>query len=440
MRPLARRQFLAALAAAAVLPRWARAQPTNPDVVVIGAGAAGIAACRKLAAEGLSFLLLEAKDRIGGRAFTDATRFGIPFDHGCSWLHQSDRNPLTGFARDAGYTLLPHDGELEQVYVGSRRASDPELTVYGENWDRMRRTLMALGAAGKDVAPETALPTDNPWMALCKAWEGPLSLGADFDQFSALDWYTLESTKPNLMVREGMGTLVSLIGRDLPVSLSTPVDRIAWGGSGVEVTTPKGTIQAKAAILTVSTGVLQAERIAFDPPLPAAKLRAIDGLPMGLLAKIPLEFDGERFGVPANYWLSYKPESERLCYSLAWPFGSNLMIPFVGGRFGCALAREGEATAIDFALGELDKMFGSAVRRHFVRGGFTPWANDPDVLGAYAHSMPGHIDARQALGLPLDDRLFFAGEATAGGYAMTCGGAFRSGERAAAEAAQALHA
>jgi monoamine oxidase len=242
------------------------------------------------------------------------------------------------------------------------------------------------------------------------------------------------------MVREGMGTLVALIGRGVPVSLSTAVQRIAWGGSGVEVTTESGTIAAKAAILTVSTGVLQAERIAFDPVLPNEKLQAIDGLPMGLLAKIPLQFDGERFGVPPNYWLSYMPESERLCYCLAWPFGSNVMIPFVGGRFGWALSQDGEAAAVDFALGEMEKMFGSAVRKHFVQGAFTGWATDPDVLGAYAHSMPGHIGARQALGLPLADRLFFAGEATAGGYAMTCGGAFRSGERAAIDVAKALRA
>jgi monoamine oxidase len=442
---LGRRRFLAALAAGAALPAWAPsfsalAQPTNPDVVVIGAGAAGIAACRKLAAEGLSFVLLEAKGRIGGRAFTDPTGFDVPFDHGCSWLHQSDRNPLTPFAQEAGFTLLPHDGEEEAVFVGDRPATEAELRRYGESWSELRNLLVRLGSGRKDVAPESYVPMDNPWMALSKAWIGPLSLGADFDAFSALDWYRLESTRPNLMVREGIGTLVSLIGRNLQVSLSTPVERIAWGGRGVEVKTSKGTIAARAAIVTVSTGVLQAERIVFDPPLPIEKLQAIDGLPMGLLAKIPLQFDGERYDIAPNTWLSYRPESDRLGYFLAWPFDSNLMIGFVGGRFGWALSRETELTAIDFALGELQKMFGSAVRGHVVKGGFTRWATDPDVLGSYAHQKPGWAGARQALGQPLAGRLFFAGEATAGGYAMTCGGAFRSGERAAVEALKALEA
>jgi len=438
--PLARRQFLAALAAAVALPTWARAQPSNPDVVVIGAGAAGIAACRRLAAEGLSFVLLEAKDRIGGRAFTDATRFDVPFDHGCSWLHQANRNPLTPFARDSGFTLLAHDGEQEQVWVGDRKATDAELERYGKSWTQARRVLADLGSRDQDVAPQAYVPLDNPWMPLSKAWMGPLSMGADFDQFSALDWYRLEETEPNLMVREGMGSLLALIGRTLPVALSTPVERIDWGGSGVAVTTPAGTLKARAAILTVSTGVLGAERIAFDPVLPPEKLQAIDGLPMGLLAKIALQFDGERFGVRPNFWLSYKPRSERLCYFLAWPFDSNLLVGFVGGRFGWELSKDGEAAAIDFALGELGRMFGASVRQHFVKGALTGWATDPDTLGAYAHQAPGRAGAREALARPLAERLFFAGEATAGSFSTTCGGAFLSGERAAAEAVAALRA
>jgi monoamine oxidase len=434
---LGRRQFLAALGAAA-LPRWARAQPTNPDVVVIGAGAAGIGACRRLAQEGLSFVLLEAKDRIGGRAFTDATTFDIPFDHGCSWLHQSNRNPLTPFAREAGFTLLPHDTNNEAVFNGNRRATPAELSDYWQSWERAQATLRRLGSAGEDVAPAAHLPGSTPWMHLSKAWIGPLSYGADFDDFSALDWWSLEDTIPNLMIREGYGTLVALVGSEVPVSLSTPAERLSWGGQGVEVTTPGGALRARAAIVTLSTGVLAAERIAFDPPLPPEKLRAIEGLPMGLLAKIPLQFQGTRFGVEPNEWFSYLPESERLVYFLTWPFDSDLMIGFVGGRFGWELSQGSTAAAVDFALEELGKLLGSEVRQRFVQGAFTRWANDADVLGGYAYQRPGYSGARAALAQPLDDRLFFAGEATAGGYSMTCGGAFLSGERAAIEVARAL--
>lgn len=430
-----RRRFLATLLAGATLPAWARAQPANPDVVIIGAGAAGLAAAHALAAAGLTFVVIEAKARIGGRAFTDTKSFGLPFDHGCSWLHQSDRNPFTAIARAEGFTLLPHDDGGEAIFVGDRRANSEEEAAYGAAWDGVIGAMSKLGRRGEDVAPAPHLPVAPPWSHVGNSWIGPLSMGVDVDSFSARDWWNLEETEPNLMIREGYGTLVARYGADLPVRLATPATAVRWGGQGVEVETPSGAIAARACILTVSTGVLAAEGIRFDPSLPATKRDAIAGLPMGLLAKIALQFRGTRFGLTPNDWLSYAATDERLVYFLTWPFDMDLMIGFVGGRFGwelsAAVRAEGEAAAIDFARGELRKIFGAEVDAHFVTGRFTHWANDPDVRGGYAYQRPCAAGARAALAVPLADRLFFAGEATAGGMAMTCGGAFLSGERAA---------
>jgi monoamine oxidase len=442
MNDATRRTFLAALLGTAALPTWARAQASNPDVVVIGAGAAGLAAAHALAASGLSFVVIEAKDRIGGRAFTDTASFGLPFDHGCSWLHQSDRNPFTPIARAAGFTLLPHDDAGEAVFVGGRPATEDEEAAYGAAWDGAIAALSRLGRAGEDVAPAPHLPVTPPWSHVSNSWIGPLSMGADVEDFSALDWWSLDETAPDLMIREGYGTLVAWLGGDVPVRLSMPATLVRWDGRGVEVETPAGTIAARACILTVSTGVLAAEGIRFDPPLPAEKRDAIAGLPMGLLAKIPLQFDGARFGLAANDWLSYAATEKELCYFLTWPFGMELMIGFVGGRFGwelsAAVKKDGEEAAIDFARGELRKIFGADIDSHFVKGRFTQWANDPHVRGGYAYQRPGAAGARAALAVPLADRLFFAGEATAGAMSMTCGGAFLSGERAAREVAERL--
>ena len=441
LRLLPRRRFLATLLAATALPAWARAQASNPDVVVIGAGAAGLAAAHALAAAGLSFVVIEAKGRIGGRAFTETASFGLPFDHGCSWLHQSDRNPFTAIAREAGFTLMPHDDAGEAVFVGDQPATEEEVDDYGALWRKVNDVLDRLGRTGKDVAPAQYLPDDSPWSDMANAWVGPLSVGADVEDFSALDWWQIDSTAPNLMIREGYGTLVARYGADVPVRLSTPASTLRWGGQGVEVETPSGTIAARACIVTVSTGVL-AEGIRFDPPLPPEKRDAIAGLPMGLLAKIPLQFDGARFGLAENDWLSYAATDERLCYFLTWPFGMEMMIGWVGGRFGwelsAAVKRDGEDVAIDFARGELRRIFGADIDKHFVKGRFTQWANDPHVRGGYAYQRPGAAGARAALASPLADRLFFAGEATAGGMSMTCGGAFLSGERAAREVAASL--
>jgi monoamine oxidase len=435
---LDRRRFLAALLASASLPSWARAQSGNPDVVIVGAGAAGLAAAHTLAEKGLSFVLIEAKDRIGGRAFTDTASFGLPFDHGCSWLHQSNRNPFKPIAESAGFTLLPHDDAGEAVFVGERPANAAELEAYGEAWDATINTIARLGSRIEDVAPAASIPVALPWSHVSNSWIGPMSMGADVDEFSAVDWYQLDSTAPNLMIREGYGTLVAQYGRDVPVSLATPARTIRWGGDGVAVETDAGTISAKACILTVSTGVLAAETIRFDPPLPAEKLAAIEGLPMGLLGKIPLQFQGTRFGLTPNDWLTYAATEEQVCYFLSWPFDMDLMIGWVGGRFGWELSKGSEAEAVDFALGELRRIFGTDIDGHFVKGRFTQWANDPDMRGAYAHQRPGAARARNELAKPLAERLFFAGEATAGGMSMTCGGAFNSGVRAARETARAL--
>ena len=435
---LHRRQFLATLLATASLPAWARAQSSNPDVVIIGAGSAGLAAAHTLAEKGLSFVLIEAKDRIGGRAFTDTESFGLPFDHGCSWLHKSDHNPYTPIAEEAGFTLMNHDDAGEAVYVGDRRATDAELDIYGEAWDSTMRTLSRLGAAVDDVAPGPEIPVLLPWTHVANSWIGPMSMGADVDSFSAVDWYQLDSTEPNLLIKEGYGTLVAHFGRDVPVTLSTPARTVRWGGSGIEVETDAGTISAKACILTVSTGVLAAGNIRFDPPLPAEKLEAIGNLPMGLLCKIPLQFQGTRFDLTPNDWLTYASTSEEVCYFLSWPFDFDLLIGWVGGRFGWELSKGSEDDAVDFALAQLRSIFGSDIDKHFVKGRFTQWANDPNVLGAYAHQAPGGMGARNVLKRPLDDRLFFAGEATGDGLSMTCGGAFNSGARAAHEVAFSL--
>lgn len=458
LRPT-RRHFLASLAATTALPRWALAQNAEPDIAIVGAGAAGIGAALACIEQGLSFVMIEAKDRIGGRAHTDLETFGTPFDRGCSWLHHGDINPFTEIAERDGFTLLNHDGNRDAAFIGDRRLSEAEDAAYGAAWDETIAELSRIGRQGRDEAPAPHLPAAPPWSDMVRGWLGPLSAGVDVEDFSAADWWSLEDTNPDLLIREGFGALVAHTARDLPVSLSTPATRIAWNGageSGVTIETPQGTIRAKACILTVSTGVLQAERIRFDPPLPNDKLRAIDGLPMGLLAKIPLQFAGagaeSGFGLEANDWLSYAsanigaadPAERRLCYFLTWPFDNDLLIGFVGGRFGYALSQEvaqsGVGAAVDFALGELKSIFGGAIEKHFVKGDFTRWADDPEILGGYAYQRPGAAGARAGLAEPLDERLFFAGEATAEGYAMTCGGAFWSGQRAVEEAAEAVGA
>ena len=231
------------------------------------------------------------------------------------------------------------------------------------------------------------------------------------------------------------------MGAGLPVQINTPATRVDWGGDGVSVETPAGTIRAKACIITVSTGVLSAGSIRFTPELPQWKQQAIGNLPMGLLAKVTLQFDGERFGFGANKWLSYWVPNEmpvEACYFLTFPFGFDIMVGFIGGSFGWQLSAEGTNAAVDFALNEVVKMVGSKARGHFVKGHLTGWAENPWTYGAYAAATPGHFGARGELAKPLGNRLFFAGDAVSMPYVSLCGGAYLSGEAVAKTVASAI--
>jgi len=441
---IGRRGFLAGLGAGLALAPLslscaALGATRNPDVVIVGAGSAGIFAARTLAERGVSFALLEAKDRLGGRAFTDTTSFGQPFDHGCSWLHQADRNPYRPLAEQWGFTLLRHAGD-ERVFVGDRPATAAEEDGYAKAWGRVMQELGKAGREGRDIAAAAAIETRLDWTQVCENWIGPMSFGADFADFSTADWWEIADEEPNMMVKEGFGTLVARAAEGIPASLGTPVSAIDWSGNGVAVETPAGRIEASAAIVTAGIGALRAGGIRFTPGLPAATAAGIEGMEMGLLGKIALAFEPKaRFDLPPNSWVTYRTESDRAAYFLAWPFGFDLAIGFCGGSFGWELTRAGEAAAVDFGLGEFVKFAGSDARRKFRKGRFTMWGADPAMLGTYAHERPGHHGARAALFQPVGDRIWFAGEALAGAYAMTCGGAAMSGrstaERVAAELA-----
>lgn len=437
-----RREFLGGITAACSLPTLAKSLPGEPDVVIIGAGIAGIQAARTLLKSGKSVLIVEAANRIGGRAYTENTTFGNPFDHGCSWISAANDNPFLAIARNFGADLLNHSDAGEALFVKGGRANAAQRAANNKAWGAIERALATAGKNGLDVPASSVVPNDLEFSGTVQTWIGAMDHGVDFRNLSVLDYWESAEAAPQYLVRQGLGHVVARYGGGLPVKLNTPATAVYWGGKGVSVDTAEGQISAKACIVTVSTGVLNSGKIRFTPALPSRTKEAISNLPMGLLAKIALQFDGARLGFVPNHWLTYWVPNDmpaEACYFLTWPFDFDYMVGFIGGQFGWDLSRAGERAAIEFGLDEIVNIAGSDARKHFVKGYLTPWARNPNTLGAYAAATPGHYDARETLARPLNDKLYFAGEALGGAYAALCSGAYKSGENAARSLLQTLN-
>ena len=422
------------------------------DVVVVGAGVAGLGAAAALREAGRRAVVLEASGRIGGRAWTayPPELGGVWFDMGTVWLHAAERNPLVPIAQAAGDTLLRAD-ELrrERTYIGSREATAAEYQDFGGAWPRFEDAAARILACSPDAplaAVARAMP-DDPWAVTVETWEGPIICCAEANEYSLLDWRRNALSGSNLVPQGGIGAFVSRrLGVGLDIRLSTPVTHIAWNGPGgrVRVDTSRGAITADAAIVTVSTGVLAAGAIGFDPPLPPQVQANIHALPMGLAMKVALRADGpDRLDLPPHCSVDHQVtrSGEPTMLFQCWPHERDYVQGWVGGATAWALAREGKAAAADFALGQLRAIFGGRVDRLFAGGTklVTRWDADPWVRGAYAYVRPGDAAARTALAQPLaDGRLLLAGEACHDGFAGTVAGAWISGQDAARIAAGAI--
>lgn len=408
--------------------------PSNPDVIIIGAGAAGLGAARKLIKAGHSVLVLEAAGRVGGRAWTQSESFGVPVDMGCSWISGAKKNRFTKLAREKGYTLVNHTDVDTALFVDGRRATVKELKAYDKAGETVEKAMGKAGKKGRDLPGSDVIPRELPFLGAAKAWMGPMDYGMDYEDISTLDDYISARDQPSYIVAEGLGTLVATLATDIPISLNTTVSSVDTSGKGVTVETNSGTLHARSCLVTVSTGVLASGAIKFTPALPAKKQQAIADLPMGLLTKVPLLFDGARLGLKDNEWMSYDiPDTSptRACFFITWPFGYDYVFGNIGGQFGWDLAREGTEATVDFALEEMIKQVGSDARKHFIKGIATDWATNPLTEGAYSAVKPGCVGVRKILSEPIVEKLFFAGEAMGGNRSALVNGALESGKKAA---------
>ena len=416
------------------------------DVVVVGAGVAGLAAAAAVRAAGRRCLVLEAAGRVGGRAFTTALA-GAGFDHGASWLHNADDNPLTAIAQAHGDELVDFTSRrTERIFIDGRPASPTETAESDVAEQRVTQFLSGRAAGPDTSVAEAAAPlAGEPWTATILAWEASVIAAADPDLLSLHDWHVNLLQGRNLVPRGGVGAFV--VRRLVPpagqIRLSTPVSRIARSGTHIAVHTPAGTVGAQAVIVTVSTGVLASGPIHFDPALPPTTLAALDGLPMGLLSKVAIAATGQaRMGLPpATSIYRRMAVGDPALMLMAWPTDLPYVVGFFGGR--TAWAHTDLPAAEAMVRAEWRQLLGAKLVDASLgpQAVVTDWGTNRFTLGAYAYARPGHAGARAKLAEPvMDGRLAFAGEACHPSLAGTVGGAYLSGRRAAAEVLQWMHA
>ena len=437
MSRLSRRSFLAASAALIAAPALGALQDAGDvDVAIVGAGVAGIAAARRIAAAKRGFRLYEAGSRVGGRCVTDTKIFGLPFDLGAHWIHNPDSNPLSKLAHGLDIYPAPRG---QTVRVGPRNARDSELENFLAALVRSHRAIADAARAKTDVAT-AALPRDlGDWQHTIEFILGPYGCGKDLKDVSAMDLARFAERDTDAFCRQGYGALLANLASDVPVRLSTPVTRIAWD-RGLTVETAKGMLRARAVIVTASTNVLAGEKIEFSPALPKRQLDAAAKLSLGSLDHIALDMPGNPLGLQLDDMVFEQAAGARTAALLANVSGTSLHLVEVAGGFGRELSAKGEAAMVDFAGDWLATLFGSSVKRAIKRSHATRWNDEPFVLGAMSAAAPGSADARKVLMEPLGSRIWFAGEAVHDTQWGTVAGAWESGTRAAEAALRRLGA
>ena len=410
--------------------------PSDPDVLVIGAGCAGIAAARELAARGRSCIVLEAGPRVGGSAYTESASLGVPFDHGASWLHQADDNPLTPLTAALGIETIDHDALRQRRLVTQGRFATAEedhafATAEHDFWATIEA---AAGNGTPDRPASEAAPRTGPWDATIAHWEGAQICAAELSRMSLHDFAATALDGPNLIMRSGVGGLVARLAAGLPIRLDAAATRIRWGLHGVTAEGDFGTIAARAAIVTVSTGVLASGAIAFDPPLPEATQSAVHALPRGLLTKVAFRADHPDAPDLPPFTSLRRAVTQSGDRPMSWIsrlFGDPVMVAFCGGARAWSFAGDPAAAEAE-ARAEAKAVFGARAAAALGTPVVTRWAEDPLFRGAYSHAVPGAQAARSTLARPLaDGRLCFAGEACHPRFAATVAGAWSSGITAA---------
>jgi len=383
-------------------------------------------------------IVIEAASQIGGRCQTDSSSFDVPFDRGARWMHNPETNPMIRLGRAAGLEIAPAPSG-QKIRIGRRFARPGEIEEFLAALVRANHAIDDASRKG-DISCAAVLPKDlGDWAGTAEFVLGANFAGKDLRDMSVIDKARAQDRTTAIACRQGLGTLIAKLGEQLPVSLSTPAKRILWSKRDVTVETPAGKIVARAAVVTVSSNVLVAGDLKFDPDIPKRTLDAAAKLSLGSYDRIALQMPGNPLGLSRDDILIEQSNSTRTALLHANIGGSSLCTIDVAGSFGRELSAQGEQAMSAFAVEWLTKLFGSEAAGAVKKSSATRWNAQPFVLGAMSVAAPGGQGSRKILTDPIGC-MYLAGEATHETLWGTIDGAWESGERAAEAALRRIGA
>ncbi len=430
--------------------RRAASDPETADAIVIGAGLAGLAAACNLQQQGWDIVVLEARDRLGGRLWTSRKWEDLPADLGASWIHGIDGNPLTELAIAAEAKMLETSYEKGIAYDKEGNELDSQSVHHLESVrQQFRRSLRVAQDGDEDQSMRAliqslaaAMEADEETMQLLNfilSSEIEQEYAGSGERLSTL-WHdsAAEFEGSDVLLDKGFESIVKYLSKDLTIHTNEIVERIEWFEESVKVTTNRRSFIGEKVLVTLPLGVLKAGHVEFEPPLPKAKMDAVSKLEMGVLNKCYMRFD--RVFWPDDVdWIEYIPRRHgewTEWVSFARVANKPVLLGLNSGNRGREIEAWSDEQIVGSAMQVLRSIFGASIPEP-IDFQVTRWASDPFALGSYSFNPVGaHPRLRRKLAEPLEGKLYFAGEATDYDYFGTAHGAYLSGVRAAREILQ----